>query len=220
MAEPIKQSIKLEQLDSSGGETFAQLYAIYAASIAAREQKRRDRLAAMVGTPEYRVFVAKADALVLGFSILYLPAAADFALLEYMAVAPGERNRGLGAELFRWTVNRAVSPAGRTLPVVLEIDSDREASSDRAMRTRRERFYRRLGCLRIEGLHYLMPLAGDGPPPEMDLFVYAAEPIGAVARDELGRWLETIYRGVYRCSPDDSRIAQMLADLPDPVRLE
>ena len=218
MAEP--KSMTVEQLESSAGESFKQLYAIYAASIAAREQKGEAWIAAMIGAPTYRFFVSKADGVVRGFSILFMPAAEGFALLEYMAVAPGERNRGLGAELFRRTVERAVTPAGRALPVVLEIDSDREASNDRAIRTRRERFYRRLGCLRIAGLRYLMPLAGEGPAPEMDLFVHTSDAAGGIARAELTRWLETIYRDVYRCAPDDPRIAQMLAGLPDPVPLE
>src|SRR5450432_3470126 len=185
MGEPFK----LEQLSSSEGETFRQLYAIYAASIAAPEQKREAWIAAMIEAPEYHVWVAKAGGLVRGFSILFVPAAGGFALLEYMAVAPDQRNRGLGAELFGRTVEHAVTPAGRKLPVLLEIDSDREASSDQAMRTRRERFYRRLGCLRIAGLHYLMPLAGEGPAPEMDLLVYSSEPLGHLGRSELRRWL-------------------------------
>jgi GNAT superfamily N-acetyltransferase len=212
--------MKLEQLESSGGEPFKQLYAIYAASITAREQKSERWLAEMIGAADYRFFVIKTDGVVHGFSILFLPAAGDFALLEYMAVAARERNRGLGAELFRRTVARAVSPEERLLPVLLEIDSDREASNDRAIRTRREWFYRRLGCVRIAQLHYLMPLVGEGPPPEMDLFVHAAEPIAGLARGELRRWLEIVYRDVYRCPPDDPRIVQMLADLPDPVRFD
>jgi len=213
-------SMKVEQLESSAGDSFKQLYAIYAASIAAREQKDERWLAGMIGAPTYRFMVSKAGGIVRGFSILFLPAAEGFALLEYMAVAPGERNHGTGAELFRRTVERAVTPDGRALPVLLEIDSDREASSDRAIRTRREGFYRRLGCLRIAGLRYLMPLAGQGPAPEMDVFVHTSEPAGGVARADLRRWLETIYRDVYRCPPDDPRIAQMLAGLPDPVPLE
>ncbi|HEY2901555.1 MAG TPA: GNAT family N-acetyltransferase [Polyangia bacterium] len=216
MAEPAK----LEQLESSAGEAFRQLYAIYAASIATREQKRKGWIAAMVGAPEYRVWVAKVGGRVQGFSILFVPAAGRFALLEYMAVAPDRRNQGLGGELFRRTMEHAVTPEGRKLPVLMEIDSDREASSDRAIRTRREHFYRRLGCLRIAGLRYLMPLAGDGAPPEMDLLIYSVEPLDRVGRSELRRWLETVYRDVYHCSPDDPRLAQMVADLPDFVPLE
>ncbi len=142
-----------------------------------------------------------------------------------MAVAPDQRNHGLGAELFRQTMKAAVLPEERSLPVLLEVDSDREAASDRALRTRRERFYRRLGCLRLAGLRYLMPLPGEGSPPEMDLLIYQAVPLGrrapsAIPRGAVKQWLETIYRDVYHCSPDDPRLAQMVAGLPDPVLLD
>jgi GNAT superfamily N-acetyltransferase len=216
MAEPVK----LEQLESSQGATFRQLYDIYAASIAAREQKPEGWIAAMIDAPEYHVWVAKAGGVVRGFSILFVPAAGGFSLLEYMAVAPEQRNHGLGAELFRRTVEQAVAPGARPLPVLLEVDSDREDASDRALRTRREHFYRRLGCLRLAGLRYLMPLPGEGAPPEMDLLVYPAEPLGRLARSEVKRWLETIYRDVYHCAPDDPRVARMVAGLPDPVLLD
>jgi GNAT superfamily N-acetyltransferase len=212
--------VELEQLESCDGETSRQLYAIYAASIAAREQKPEGWISAMIGAPEYRVWVAKAGGLVQGFSILFLQSTEGFGLLEYMAVAPAQRNQGLGGELFRRSVERAVTPEGRRVPVLLEIDSDREASSDRAIRTRRERFYRRLGCVRIAGLHYIMPLPGEGPAPEMDLMVYPAEPLGRLRLSEVKRWLETIYRDVYRCTPDDPRIGQMLHDLPDPLLID
>jgi GNAT superfamily N-acetyltransferase len=202
---------QVEQLKSCGGPTFRELYEIYAASIAAREQKPEAWICAMVRAPEYRVWVMK-DAGVTGFSILFLPPAEGFALLEYMAVAPERRNQGLGSELFKQTVV--------PLPILLEVDSDREASGDRQMRTRRQRFYRRLGCVQISGLHYILPLPGQGPPPEMDLMMYSAEPLRQLPKTELERWLRTIYRDVYRCSSDDPRIVQMLRDVSDPVRLE
>ena len=45
-------------------------------------------------------------------------------------------------------------------------------------------------------------------------------PLGPPARSEVKRWLETIYRDVYHCPPDDPRLAQMVAPLPDPVPLD
>jgi len=204
---------QLEQLKSCGGPTFRELHEIYAASIAAREQKPEAWICAMVRAPEYAVWVMKGDGRVTGFSILFLPPAERFALLEYMAVVPERRNHGLGSELFKHTVVGS-------LPVLLEVDSDREACADQQIRTRRQQFYRRLGCVRIAGLHYILPLPGQGPPPEMDLMVYSAEPLRQLAKTELERWLRTIYRDVYRCSSDDPRIVRMLRDVPDPVRLE
>jgi hypothetical protein len=59
----------------------------------------------------------------------------------------------------------------------------------------------------------------------MDLLVYRAEPPGGLARNEVARsevqrWLETIYRDVYHCAPDDPRLTRMVASLPDPVPLD
>jgi GNAT superfamily N-acetyltransferase len=212
--------VEFEQLRSGDEETFRQVLAIYAASITPREQKSEDWIRAMVAAPEYRVWVANAAGRVLGFSLLFSSQAESFALLEYMAVAADQRGQGLGAELFRRSVAQAVTPERAELPVLLEIDSDREASSDRAVRTRRERFYRRLGCVKIAGLRYLMPLPGVGPVPEMDLMVCRAQPPQGLARGDLKRWLQVIYRDVYRCPPDDPRILQMLLPLPDPVSVE
>jgi GNAT superfamily N-acetyltransferase len=211
---------QLEQVQSCSGSTFRELYQIYAASIAVREQKPEAWICAMVGAPEYWVGVMNAAGHVDGFSILFLPPAERFALLEYMAVTPERRNRGLGSALFKQTVLRAVTPQHASVPILLEVDSDREVSADREMRTRRQQFYRRLGCVRVSGLHYILPLPGLGPPPEMDLLLYSAEPLRHLSKRDLERWLRTIYRDVYRCSFDDPRIAEMLHDVSDPVRLE
>jgi GNAT superfamily N-acetyltransferase len=211
--------VALEELTSADGEPFRQLFAIYAASITPREQKPEDWLRAMVVAPEYRVWIAQDAGRVLGFSILFTPPAKGFALLEYMAVSPERRGHGFGAKLFLRTAERALTPQGAQLPVLLEVDSDREASSDRDVRTRRLHFYRRLGCKKIAGLRYRMPLQGVGAAPEMDLMIYrvAAAP---VALRDLEQWLRTIYQDVYHVSPDDPRIAQMLEGLPEPVGVE
>jgi GNAT superfamily N-acetyltransferase len=210
---------RLEQLQSCDAPAFRELYEIYAAAIVARERKPKEWICTMVRSPEYAVWVMKQAGRVTGFSILFLPSAGHFALLEYMAVAADERNRGIGSELFKQSMRQAVPPGGASLPVVLEIDSDREAGDDQQIRTRRQRFYRRLGCVQISGLHYILPLPGEGAPPEMDLMVYSTLPLRQLPKSELERWLSTIYRDVYHCSPHDPRIAQMLQGLPDPVRL-
>jgi GNAT superfamily N-acetyltransferase len=215
--------VALELLTSAEGAPFQELFAIYASSIATREQKPEAWLRAMVDAPAYRVWISRDDAgHVLGFSILFVPPGSGFALLEYMAVVAERRGHGFGAKLFQKTVERAVTPEGEALPVLLEVDSDREASSDRELRMRRLQFYHRLGCSKLAGLRYLMPLQGAGPAPEMVLLVYRAGAAHGtpVARGDLERWLKTIYRDVYHVPPDDSRIATMLAALPDPVGVE
>jgi GNAT superfamily N-acetyltransferase len=211
---------RVERLRSCDGPSFRELFEIYAVSMPAREQKPEAWICAMVRAPEYKFWVMKGAGRVTGFSILFSPTAERFVLLEYMAVAPERRNHGVGSELFKHTVARAGTPGAPSVPIVLEVDSDREPGADRELRTRRQQFYRRLGCVRVAGLPYILPLPGQGPPPEMDLMVYSAEPLRQLPKTELERWLRTIYRDVYRCSPDDPRIARMLQDVSDPVRLE
>ena len=215
----MSESDQVEKLKSCGGPTFREFYDIYAASIDDREQKPEAWICEMVRAPEYHVWVMKDGGHVRGFSILFLPPGEAFALLEYMAVAPEQRNHGMGSELFRQSMERVEAAAGRSVPVVLEVDSDREAYGDEQIRRRRQQFYRRLGCLRIAGLHYILPLSGHGPAPDMDLMVYSAEPRRRLPKAELERWLRAIYRDVYHCPADDPRIAQMLRDVPDPVPL-
>ena len=216
MGEPVK----LEQLESSEGETFRQLYAIYAASIAAREQKGEGWIAAMIGAPDYRVWVAKAGGLVRGFSILFVPPSGRFALLEYMAVAPAERNHGMGGELFRRRWSRPSPPRGASSPW-----------SWRSTRTARPRATARSGRAgsvlpaarlppdRRASLHHAARRRGraarDGPfrvwaePPAL---AACAQRRQALAGDHLSRRLSL--------PPDDPRLAQMVASLPDPVGLD
>ena len=210
--------VQFEQLKSCSQPAFREFYRIYAESIAAREQKSESWICEMVCNPHNKILVVKRNGHVKGFSILFL--SQSFGLLEYMAVGAEDRNRGLGAEIFRRGMKYAVSSEGKAVPILLEVDSDREQSSDQHLRARRQQFYRRLGCLRIAGLHYILPLSGEGPPPEMDLMIYSAGDLREIRKSDLEKWLKTIYQDVYRCSADDPRIARMLEGLPDLVRLE
>jgi len=211
---------QFDPLKAGSGPEFEEFYSIYAESISARERKSKAWISEMADRSEYKVLLLKDNAHVIGFSVLFLPPTESFGLLEYMAVADAYRNGGLGSELFR----RSVQVASQARPwqpgsLLMEVDSDREKCTDQTLRTRRQQFYRRLGCMIISELHYIMPLAGEGPPPEMDLLIYPSGNLRQVPKSELEGWLKTIYQSVYHCSPDDPRIRQMLMGLPDPVQL-
>ena len=199
-------------------QRFEALYAIYCESIDLREQKSKADLAAMVSKPNYRLLLAQDDSSVVGFSIVFVASSESFCLLEYMAVDKSYHGRGVGSELFEETVG-AVYRSHGAIPILLEVDSDREPSPDQAQRRRRQNFYRRLGCRRIADCAYILPLPGENAPPEMDLFVYVAEPATTIRRAKLERWLKLIYRDVYGCSADDHRIAIMLDGVSDPIEL-
>ncbi|HWT01506.1 MAG TPA: GNAT family N-acetyltransferase [Pyrinomonadaceae bacterium] len=207
-----------ESLTSRDDSSCEDFYRIYSESMPLRERKPRAEILALVARPDYKVLLVKRNKVVIGFSIIFAPAEEPFGLLEYMGVDSAHRNSGVGGELFLNSVRAVISDRGN-IPMLLEVDSDREPSADRAMRARRKDFYRRLGCLQIDGLHYILPLPGEGPPPEMDLMVYLPEGSPPIRKAQLEGWLRVIYQRVYNCSPDDPRITRMMEPVPDPVMI-
>jgi len=205
-------------LVSDGDPSFDAFYRIYVESMPLRERKPKSQISAITARPDYKILLLKRNAVVVGFSMLFTPANESFCLLEYMAVDAAYRNLGLGRELFLRAFQDVASDGG-TVPGLLEVDSDREQSTDQEIRRRRQRFYRRLGCLRIDGLSYVLPLRGEGPPPQMDLMLYRPDPLPVIRRHQLEHWLRVIYSKVYDCSPDDPRIDHMMEAIDDPVKL-
>jgi acetyltransferase (GNAT) family protein len=212
--------LSYQLLKSAADPSFEEFFRIYVESIHPREQKPKSLIAKMTGRPDYRIFLQNEGEDVTGFSIVFAPPREEFCLLEYMAIDSRRRSSGLGGQLFQHTTQAMVTPQGAPLPMVLEVDSDREPSDDQPLRTRRLEFYKRLGCLRVAKLSYILPLAGQGAVPEMYLLVHASPELRAMRKSELQRWLAVIYETVYACRPDDPRIARMLVDVPDPAVLE
>lgn len=206
------------RLTASTDRRFDEFYAIYCESITLRERKSKAELSTMVCKPNYRFLLAQDRDTVTGFSISFVEETESFCLLEYMAVDKRYRGHQLGSELFKATTSTVRGEHGAS-SILLEVDSDRELTADQELRRRRQNFYRRLGCRRIADCAYILPLPGEGPAPEMDLFVHLPESAPAIRRAKLERWLKVIYRDVYGRSPDDPRIAEMLDGVPDPIQL-
>jgi GNAT superfamily N-acetyltransferase len=205
-------------LETSDGPCFEAFYAIYRESISVREQKSKAELSTMISRPGYRFLLSQEHNTVIAFSILFVAAAENFCLLEYMAVDPNCRGHGVGSRLFEDAVKR-VHREHDGMPILIEVDADRECCAEGGARRRRQRFYRRLGCRRIADCAYIPPLPGKDPPPEMDLWVYASKRAPTIRRASLERWLQIIYRDIYGCSADDCRIPMMLQRVPDPIEL-
>jgi ribosomal protein S18 acetylase RimI-like enzyme len=187
------------------------LIALYERALPASERRSSAVLRRQVRSPEYRIAVVKRDALA-GFFVLFV--GSGFGLLEYMAVDETCRGSGLGGELYR---NARRELGG--MPLLVEVEAVEPGGPEAAIRERRIAFYRRLGCRRLAGLRYLLPLGAAGLPPPMDLLVdgYAGDGVPVA---QVRAWLEEIYGRVYDCAADDPRLALMLADVGDAIPLE
>lgn len=208
--------ISVRRLLSGDSAAFGRVVEIYTDSIAASGRKPLEQFRRMLEREDYRFLVAELEGRVIGFAVLFLARSAAVALLEYLAVAEGERGRGTGAALFQHAVE-GMERARPGATMLLEVDSDRLADADQDLRRRRQAFYRRLGCRRIEGLAYRLPL--PGPQHEMNLLMWSRTPVESVRREELVRWLALLYEEVYGRPEDDPRLGMMSESLPAVVRV-
>lgn len=204
--------ITIQLLAEGDAQGFAEAYAVYRDAIEKTEQRTEAEFRQLLSRPDYRFLVARRDGAIVGVAVSYLPSEDYFWLFEYAAVAPGARGAGLGAQLFR--ASQALAGSART--ALVEIDADRGTEEQ----ARRLSFYRRLGCRRVSGLDYLLPLDAFGEPPPMWMLALTQPDVGALDVDLVERWLRAIYEDVYAKRLDDPRLAQMIDPLPDEIPLE
>jgi ribosomal protein S18 acetylase RimI-like enzyme len=204
--------INIHLLAEADAEGFARAYAIYHDAIELTEQRTEAEFRKLFLRPDYRFLVARRDGIIVGMSVAYVPSDDHFWLFEYAAVAPEARGSGLGRQLFR----ASEALAGPTRTALVEVDQDR-GSEEQA---RRLVFYRRLGCRRLAGLDYLLPLEAFGQPPPMWLLALARPDIQTLDVVLIERWLRAIYEDIYGKRLDDPRLARMIDPLPDDVPLK
>lgn len=210
------RGLVIDRLEPHMTAEFEQVVQIYTEALPESERKGVSELRNMLSRPAYEFLVARIDGAVVGFSTLAALSHTNACLLEYMAVLRQERSLGIGRLLFRRAVSTVLA-ASRY--VLLEVDSDGLDDAGREQRAGRQRFYRDLGCRKVNGLLYVMPLVTSNTPPPMDLLVYRPDLPPKIDKVQLRAWLEVMYVEIYEQPLNDERIREMLAPLPGEVTL-
>jgi GNAT superfamily N-acetyltransferase len=209
--------IRCEFVPAHPASILDEVCRIYEASIPASERKPIESLRARATRPDYRLIAALRDDTVLGFAALFAPPDEPFALLEYLAVDEPSRGSGIGAALFRAAAASLTHPHTMLL---VEVEAETGDDAEMEHRRRRQTFYRRLGCRRVTGLTYELPLRTKALPPPMELFLNGALADRAIRRSDLARSIRVIYQRVYDQAANDPRLDRMIDSLPDPVQLD
>ena len=204
----------LQKNDTEGFEAF---YAIYSLSFPLSEQKSKEALLEMFSSSHYTIFVAYETMQCVGFCIIFHPLHLDFYLLEYMATHQKIRGKGIGSTLLTQSIQTIYQIHGQK-PLLIEIDSPEVDSQEADIRAKRERFYRKIGCLKLDPFDYILGLKSTQTPPPMELLVYHPS-LKSISKTTLKLWLEGIYTLVYDCDKNDERIAQMLLHVRPTINL-
>ena len=163
---PSSHGISLTRLRAAEDPAFAQLLTLYQHSFPAEERKPPNLLRRMISHPSYSFWIAQRAQQLLAFSILVNTATSEATLLEYMAVHPDLRSRGIGRHLLQ-SLLPSLQASQRVL--LIEAESENEVSAESLLNMRRKQFYRSFGAREIIGLRYLMPAVSTGTPPRMNL---------------------------------------------------
>lgn len=204
--------IRIEAIAPDDAPLLDAAFALYRDSIEKSEQRPEAVFRALIQRPDYRFLAARLDDELVGVTVSWIPDNASFWLFEYAAVAERLRGNGIGVNLF--FASRLM--AGQERIALVEVD----AFTGEEAQAKRLAFYRRIGCRRLAGLDYILPLDAFGTPPPMWLLTLTAtEDQPAVSVFQAEAWLRAIYSHVYGKSLDDPRLAAMIDPLPDDVEL-
>ena len=204
--------IRIQQIAPDDTPLLDAAVALYRDSIEKSEQRPEPVFRALINRPDYRFLAARLDEELVGVAVSWAPEDADFWLFEYIAVAERLRGNNIGANLF--VASRLM--AGQERIALVEVD----AFTGEEIQAKRLAFYRRLGCRRLAGLDYILPINAFGAPPPMWLLALAQEEnLASVSVMEVEDWLRRIYSEVYLKPLDDARLAAMIDPLPDDVEL-
>lgn len=195
-------------LTSSRTRAFREAYTIYETAIPKAEQKTRRQMLAGLKHPDFRFWAFEHEGEIAGIAVLYASAANNTLLLEYLAISPKLQGKGLGSTLFEAAFEASRMDV-RTL-MLIEVDSETEdvSAKEKRIRLNRKAFYRRLGAREVDGFDYILPLQNFGPTPRMSLLLLGATG-DRIETECLRTAVRDVYVNVYRCRPDDPRIARM-----------
>jgi ribosomal protein S18 acetylase RimI-like enzyme len=201
---------------SLDAETTEQIRQIYSTSFPASERLDFDELLRSCQSPERTLFVAASGLSAIGFAVVLDLPDVRSQLLEYIAIAPAVRNRGIGTALLRAVTVVRRQPANRGL--FIEVEPVVGTSAERRLRQRRIAWYQRNRAQLVAGVtRYQIPdLASDGRRRlELQLFWLPVRSAAVPRGSALKAGLRSLYRHSYELAADDPLVLDVLASVTE-----
>lgn len=200
---------------------FEQSIEIYKSSFPPNETRPVERVIVMLKEDEnYHIFVAVKNNSVVGISLMYIFRSLRIGLLDYMAIIPNYRRRGIGEDLFKFTFEKFGSLVSNGIGLLMEIQRQNVLDSEESLvRKNRIRFYTRLGAKVLEGVNYLLPPVRNGiEAEEMYLMIRPLGEVHYLSRASVVKYIRAIYSTIYQYHTN-TLLERTLQKLPTRITL-
>lgn len=189
-----------------------QVHSIYSASFPLSEQVDFGDIVRSIARGDRAMHLAEEHGNVIGFALTKPLSCTNIHLLEYLAVAEGHRNRGVGGKLLQCVVSYLRNER-EACGILIEVERPEEGSEQEGdLRRRRVEFYRRNGATMLEQVpSYRIPnLSGEGSLEMGLMWLRLACQEATISHNRLKDCIVSIYKESYGLSADDPLLQSVL----------
>ena len=201
---------------------FEQSMEIYKSSFPSNETRAVEGIVLLLKNDlNYHLFISKNNNSVVGISLMYIFNSLKIGLLDYMAITPAYRRRGMGKELFKFTFDKFCSLINNGIGLLMEIQIEGvNDPKEKVVRKNRIRFYTRLGAKLLEGVNYLLPpTQNDNVPEKMYLMIRPIGDLPYLSKVSIVGYIRAIYFTLYQHQHCNNLLDSISQKLPSRIML-
>ena len=201
----------LEELNLQNSSLVAEFQRIYEDSFPSEERRPFKELITDQHAGNYTMYVSFEKKKVKGIISLFRPSNCKFVLLDYFAVHPEYRSKGMGSGLFKELIAEC-QKTRKILCLEVEQPLSDDVTDDRC---RRISFYRKGGAKVLTNYTYLLPdLDHSGVITKMCLMFVGGTTLVKMERSELAMFIESIFFHLYKRNMENEQLKHNLRELP------
>jgi ribosomal protein S18 acetylase RimI-like enzyme len=200
---------------------FEQVERIYLASFPVSQIRPTKMITHMLEfDPNYHLLLVRQWDTIVGFSLLYAFNELSAAFLDFMAIDKAYRDRSVGSNLLRYTLNASRRLVTNSIGVIFEVGRESTIEHDKnGFSHRRVRFYRRHGAKAFDNVHYMLPDLHEGKPQDMYLMIIPNRELPYLEKSIVSRIIKSIYLTMYHYHDDSDLLDFTTEGLPPTIRL-
>ena len=198
-----KEPLTWHEIESGSDPLLVPLLDLYEQSFPTEVMAPRAAISgaldAAQGRDAYRVAAAVHETSVVGGTVFNLLPRCQIGFLSYIFASRAARGQGVGKFIYNEVVRALLGGGADGLLFEIERPDLATTAPDQAERTRRLRFFTRMGARVVEGLDYLQPpLHPTHSAVRMHLMLHQFAAAPAPSHSAWSSWLDEIYESVYR----------------------